>query len=144
MKVMIMVGMVMLLAIPAKGQDSIQIDGTKVHVAKVNLDSAYADSLWTYDKLCSGLDSLNGHGLRNVTWFFGNLLETKSDYGYWLRDSIILDTALNNSLMKIRNDIIAHELLHQLLQGRVPKQNTFKTDSLHPFYPFIYPCRLVP
>lgn len=104
------------------------------------IDSVIA--AWERNQQCSGLKPLKGHNVFDVTWLKGNLLEqdttTGRVVGYYVRDTIVLDTAIAGKPHYF--DVDQHELLHHLVNGR-----RFGTDtmSMHPWFPWVAPCRLM-
>lgn len=143
------------------------VNGTRVTVWPARVDRVLLQRLWDWDTTCAARAEkpLPGHDWRNVTWLDANLLQAGSDpaaqvdtakgigpnvLGYWEGDTIFLDTGVvAHASPWFMHNILAHELLHQLLQSRVPIDTSVPervrevADSAHPVFPFLYPCRLM-
>jgi hypothetical protein len=147
--------------------DTVILHGTRVSIWPVRVDTALEARLWAWDSTCAthAVQPLPGHGWRNVTWLGANLVEAGNDpaaqvdtslgigkgvLGFWEGDSIFLDTGVvHRARPWFMHNILAHELLHQLLHARVPIDTSIPErirevpDSAHPLFPFLYPCRLM-
>ncbi len=115
-------------------------------------DSTLLDSLWHYDISCSGMTPLRGHRLRDAVWYKANLIEASPAHdrvGNYQHDTIYVDTAVTNALDRGDlhwADVLAHELLHHLIQYRRPATPfpvTEANNSAHPFVPWEMPCGLM-
>jgi hypothetical protein len=151
-----------LIASPLAGQSgSMTLRGqTDVFIVTwgMSVDPLLARILWQYDLDCSKLAPLPGHTVKEVTWLAGNLTEAFRDtlnrfpstvIGYWQNDTIVLDTGFAmHGTYRVVHKTLAHELMHQLLYYRVPLDTVSDPrtreapDSVHPIYPFVYPCDL--
>lgn len=146
---------------------TVVVNGTRVRIWPAQVDTVMVQKLWTWDTTCAtrAVKELPGHGWRNVTWLGANLLEAGSNpaaqvdttagigphvIGYWEGDTIFLDTGVVlHAVPWFMHNLVAHELLHQLLNHRVPVDSAVPervrevADSAHPIFPFLYPCRLI-
>ena len=104
------------------------------------MDSVLA--AWERNQQCSGLKPLDGQGPFEVRWLKGNIRESDSTgsgiIAYYRSDTIIVDTSIAGK--PNYTDVDQHELLHYLVHGR-----RFGTDtmSMHPWFPWVAPCRLM-
>jgi len=130
-----------------------------VKVWNLQVGSNLTKILWNWDVTCSkaAVAPLANHTVDNVTWLGANLLEAGDSgilgpnvLGYHEGDSIFIDTTLIlHSKPWLLHDVMAHELEHELLWNRVPVDSSVDIrvrevqDSIHPFFPFQYPCLLL-
>lgn len=96
-----------------------------------------ATSAWEYDVKCAakiGAHVVPGGDLKDIKWFTGKMHHGTDGViiGVWLPpDTIILDERVTEVF-----DVVAHEMLHQLLHMTDPRVDA------HPVIPFYFPCYL--
>ena len=86
---------------------------------------------WEYVKKCSGLKEKKGGRYEDVKWRAVQPHGMGENLGLWVAP----DTILIDSLYVHAPWVIAHELLHHLMQP-APEEDK------HPANPFVFPCML--
>lgn len=103
---------------------------------RVRIDSArYADA-WLAVQKCSARLPIAGHSLAHLVVFAVPSLTLNGHpiYALWLPgDTLLLTVSVSDTSW-----IVAHEMLHMLLQGPTPEHG-----GPHPLEPFAFPCRLM-
>jgi hypothetical protein len=154
-------------------------------------DTAQIAALWAYDTACAKVAPLPGHDWRAIEWYTAPVTEQDREHlvlAYWtvdtaitfsnidladnvhhtlsvtytVHDVIVIDTAVILWPSALRHRIIAHEMIHQLIHGRVipnPAADDSITlaggattigprtaevqDPVHPFFIFGGRCNLM-
>lgn len=113
-------------------------DSLFLYVLPIQPDSALVARAWAHDLECTGLSASPGSTLDEVTFLVmpaGSItVDGHAVWGYHFTSGMtLLDSAIVNDFWTI-----AHELMHQLLQGPPPWQG-----GPHPWWPFAFPCELM-
>jgi hypothetical protein len=130
------------------GAASLSAQTVKTHLNGVPVTAlvvpapAIAESLWAYVQTCSRFPAIPGE-LAHVVWLRAPLLRQiplALALGVWHPpDTVVLDEIVitpDGVVTDTLEDVVAHELLHQLLRGPVGMDP-------HPPFPFIEPCWLM-
>lgn len=103
----------------------------------IPLNPIQVQAAWEYDKVCSQMEPVPGGTLEDVKWFLYPADSHHDKQGdRILGEWIAPDTIRLDSLYADSSWVIAHELLHHLINGRHP------AGYPHPWVPFAFPCQL--